>query len=182
MGQVILIGGGVRSGKSAFALSRARALGTRRVFVATAEPLDGEMDLRVQRHREERGDAFVTLEAPRELTQCLESITDADVVVVDCLTLFISNLMVQGLSSSQIEARIAELTACLVALPFPSIVVSNEVGLGIVPENAMARAFRDLAGRAHQQLGRAASEVYLGVMGQMLRLKPGPIEAVDFSV
>lgn len=181
-GQVILIGGGVRSGKSAFALSRARALGTRRVFVATAEPLDGEMDLRVQRHREERGAAFVTLEAPRELTRCLEGITDADVVVVDCLTLFISNLMVQGLSSTQIEARIAELASCLVALPFPSIVVTNEVGLGIVPENAMARAFRDLAGRAHQQLGRVASEVYLGAMGQILRLKPGPVEAVDFVV
>ncbi len=178
--QVILIGGGVRSGKSAFALTRASALGSRRVFVATAEALDDEMGYRVQRHQAERGDAFRTLEAPRELCACLQGITDADVVVIDCLTLFISNLMVDGLASSVIEQRIDELAVCLTKQPYHSIVVTNEVGLGIVPENAMARAFRDLAGRAHQVLGRVASEVYLGAMGQILRLKPGPVEAVDF--
>lgn len=171
----------MRSGKSAFALWRAQQLGTRRVFVATAEVLDGEMDERVLRHQQERGKAFRTIEAPRELTEILESIDDTDVVVVDCLTLWLTNLLVDGLSKAAIEARIDELGKCLEQLPFHTIFVSNEVGMGIVPDNALARAFRDLAGTAHQRLGARAHEVYVGVFGQLLRLKPGPVEAQVFE-
>ena len=171
----------MRSGKSAFALWRARQLGERRTFVATAQVLDGEMDERVARHKLERGQAFHTIEAPRALTDTLESIRDTDVVVVDCLTLWLTNLLVDGLARSEIEQRIDQLAKCLIQLPFHTILVSNEVGLGIVPDNAMARAFRDLAGTAHQRLGVCADEVYVGVFGQLLRLKPGPIEAQVFS-
>ncbi len=193
---LVLIGGGVRSGKSAFALERARAFGERLVFVATAEALDDEMRERVRRHRAERAGAFRTVECPRELVPCLRALfcsqgqaqppasthgaqageCSVDAVVIDCLTLWIANLMGEGLSESQIDARVVELAETLRRAPFHSVIVSNEVGLGIVPENAMARAFRDITGRAHQVLGRAAHELYFGVMGQLLRIKPAPIE------
>jgi adenosylcobinamide kinase/adenosylcobinamide-phosphate guanylyltransferase len=180
-GRIVLVGGGVRSGKSAFALARAQALGSRLAFVATAEALDDEMRLRIAAHRRERGARFRNEEWPRELVAGLRGLTDVDAVVVDCLTLWLSNLLLDGLSPQAIEARIQELVSCLAAAPFHSIVVSNEVGLGIVPDNALARAFRDVAGRAHQQLGAVADEVYLGVIGQLLRLKPGPIEVVGLA-
>lgn len=179
--RIVLVGGGVRSGKSAFALWRAGQLGARRAFVATAELLDDEMKKRVQRHQRERDPAYRTLEAPRELTRALRSIDDADVVVVDCLTLWLSNLLLDGLSSEAIEGRIMELAELLGERRRHTILVSNEVGLGIVPENALARAFRDLAGVAHQRIGASADEVYVGVFGQLLRLKPGPVEAQTFA-
>ncbi len=177
-GEFVLIGGGVRSGKSAFALERARRFGERLVFVATAEALDDEMRERASRHREERGSEFRTIECPRELVPCLREIRQVDAVVIDCLTLWISNLMMDGLGEHAIDARVCELAEFLRAAPFHSLLVSNEVGLGIVPENAMARAFRDSTGRAHQVLGRAATELYFGVMGQLLRIKPAPLELV----
>lgn len=178
--RIVLVGGGVRSGKSAFALARAEQLGARRVFVATAEVRDDEMRARVARHREERaGRHYRNLEVPRELAAALRGIDDADVVVVDCLTLWLSNLLLDGLEQAAIGERVRELCGVLEAYEAHTILVSNEVGLGIVPDNALARAFRDIAGSAHQQLGRIAHEVYVGVFGQLLRLKPGPVVAVD---
>lgn len=179
--RIVLVGGGVRSGKSAFALVRAAQLGARRVFVATAEALDDEMRRRVEKHQRERAADFRTLEAPRELCQALRTIEAADVVVVDCLTLWLTNLLVQGLSEAAIEARIQELVEVLCERRRHTVLVSNEVGLGIVPDNALARAFRDLAGLAHQRIGRCADEVYAGIFGQLLRLKPGPVEAQEFT-
>jgi adenosylcobinamide kinase/adenosylcobinamide-phosphate guanylyltransferase len=173
--RVVLVGGGVRSGKSAFALARAMELGTRRVFVATAEARDAEMRERAERHRAERGDAFETLETPRELVATLRGLRDVDVVVVDCLTLWLSNLLLDGLDTDALCARVEELADCLRARPLHAVIVTNEVGLGIVPDNALARAFRDATGRAHQILGAVADELYFGVMGQLLRLKPGPL-------
>lgn len=176
--RIVLVGGGVRSGKSAFALSRARALGERRLFVATAEAFDEEMRERAARHRAERGAEFRTLEEPRALVEALFAVDDVDVVVIDCLTLWLSNLLLGGLSAATIEQRVAALAECLRARPFHSVIVTNEVGMGIVPDNALSRAFRDVVGRAHQALGRVADEVYFGALGQMLRLKPAPMEAV----
>lgn len=176
--EFVLIGGGVRSGKSAFALERARRFGKRLVFVATAEALDDEMRERASRHREERGSGFRTIECPRDLVPCLREIQEVDAVVIDCLTLWISNLMMDGLSASAIDERVRALADTLSSLPFHSLIVTNEVGLGIVPENAMARAFRDATGRAHQVLGQVATEMYFGVLGQLLRLKPAPLELV----
>lgn len=172
------MGGGVRSGKSAFALERARELGRRRVFVATGEALDDEMRARVLLHREERGPDFRTIEAPRELVAALSRVDTADVVVIDCMTLWLSNLMLDGLSDAAIAARVNDLCETLVQRRFHALIVTNEVGLGIVPENALARRFRDVVGRTHQRLGAIADEAYFGVMGQLLRLKPSPVEVV----
>jgi adenosylcobinamide kinase/adenosylcobinamide-phosphate guanylyltransferase len=177
----VLVGGGVRSGKSAFALFRAAQLGDRRVFVATAEALDDEMRRRVDKHQRERSADYRTLEAPRALCAALRAIEDADVVVIDCLTLWLTNLLLAGHSEGEIERAIAELVTLLCERRYHTVLVSNEVGLGIVPDNALARSFRDLTGIAHQRIGVCADEVYAGLFGQLLRLKPGPVEAQVFT-
>lgn len=175
-GRIILIGGGARSGKSAFALARARSLGARRVFVATAEASDGEMRERIARHQAERGPDFETVEAPLDLTGALRSLDGAEVVLVDCLTLWISNLLLAGLSDAEVLAKVSELAQLLAASRFHALLVTNEVGMGLVPESALGRRFRDLAGRVHQRLARVADEVYLAALGLMLRLRPEPVE------
>ncbi len=177
--RIVLIGGGVRSGKSAFALTRAEQLGERRVFVATAEARDDEMRLRVRDHREERGQRYRTLEAPRELESTLRELRDVDVVVIDCLTLWLSNLLLDGLDAPALQQRVQGLAEELLRRRFHALVVTNEVGLGIVPDNALARTFRDVTGRAHQTLGRIADELYFGMMGQLVRLKPSPLETLS---
>jgi adenosylcobinamide kinase/adenosylcobinamide-phosphate guanylyltransferase len=175
----ILIGGGVRSGKSAYALERARTLGTRRVFIATAEAFDDDMRERARRHRDERGDEFVTVEAPRLLVPALlEASRRADVVVIDCLTLWLSNLLLEGLLQAEIALRVRELCELLPTLAAHVVVVSNEVGMGVVPESSLGRAFRDVSGAAHQALAGQAHELYFALMGQLMRLRPGPIELV----
>jgi adenosylcobinamide kinase/adenosylcobinamide-phosphate guanylyltransferase len=174
-GRTILVGGGARSGKSRFALGYARRLGARRIFVATGQGLDEEMRARIASHRQERGDAFTTIEAPVELPAVLAEV-EADVVVVDCLTLWLSNLLVAEMSPAAIETRVEALVEVLGRRRFEALVVSNEVGMGVVPQTPLGRAFRDLSGRAHQRLARAADEIYLAVMGILLRVHPGPIE------
>ncbi|WP_437485639.1 bifunctional adenosylcobinamide kinase/adenosylcobinamide-phosphate guanylyltransferase [Sorangium sp. So ce1014] len=177
--RIALVGGGVRSGKSAFALSLARSLGARRAFIATAEPFDDEMRARIAAHARERGDEFTTLEEPVALPERIASLTGVDVVVVDCLTLWLSNLLLrdetEGRELDRIEARIEDLAAAVESAAPHVVLVSNEVGMGIVPESRLGRAFRDLAGRAHQRLNRSASELYVAVMGAILRLRPGPV-------
>lgn len=176
--RIVLIGGGVRSGKSEFALVRARGFGPRRAFVATAQAFDAEMRARIDAHKKERDSSFVTIEAPLDLEPVFRTQIDVDVIVVDCLTLWLSNLMMTDADDATIEASIDQLVRAA-AEATPSLVfVTNEVGLGIVPENALARRFRDHAGRLHRRLATRADEVYLGAMGVMLRLVPGPIERV----
>jgi adenosylcobinamide kinase/adenosylcobinamide-phosphate guanylyltransferase len=175
-GRTVLVGGGARSGKSAFALAYARTLGARRIFVATAEAFDQEMEARIARHREERGGAFTTVEAPRDLPGALARIDDADVVVVDCLTLWLSNLLLDELAPPAIHERIEALAAVLARRRFHAVLVTNEVGMGLVPETPLGRAFRDLTGWAHQRLARAADEIYLAALGIVLRVHPGPVE------
>jgi adenosylcobinamide kinase/adenosylcobinamide-phosphate guanylyltransferase len=172
----ILVGGGARSGKSSFALERARALGPRRVFLATGQALDAEMAARVAAHRASRGADFATLEEPLAVPRALASLDGADVVVVDCLTLWLANLLLRGDAEERILAQVDDLVATLARAPFHAVLVTNEVGMGVVPDNALARAFRDLAGIAHQRLARAADEVYVAVLGLVLRLRPGPVE------
>lgn len=171
--RLILVGGGARSGKSAYALAHARAAGTRRVYVATAQPEDDEMRERIMRHRAERGAELETVEEPFDLAGALRRSAAADVVLVDCLTLWLANRLLRG------EYPEAVLVALDAALAGPrarcTIVVTNEVGMGIVPENALARAFRDLAGRAHQRIAVAADEVYVAILGTVLRLRPAPV-------
>lgn len=170
---IVLVGGGVRSGKSRFALARAEALGARRVFVATAEAGDGEMSDRITRHQAERGDRFRTVEAPIELAAALRSI-DADVVVIDCITLWLSNLLVRD--TPRIDQHVDALTDALTRLPMHAVVVTNEVGMGVVPPSPLGRAFRDLAGTAHQRLAAIAGEIHLAALGVVLRLRPSPVE------
>jgi adenosylcobinamide kinase/adenosylcobinamide-phosphate guanylyltransferase len=170
--QLILIGGGVRSGKSTFALGLARRLGRRRLFVATAEARDDEMRCRIQRHREERGGEFDTTEEPLDLARVIRGDTTHDVILIDCLTLWLTNHL---LAVADSEAVLRQLDGLVVALGERRghvIIVTNEVGLGIVPDSELGRQFRDLAGAAHQRLSRQADEVYFAMLGTMLRLKP----------
>jgi adenosylcobinamide kinase/adenosylcobinamide-phosphate guanylyltransferase len=176
-GKVILVGGGARSGKSRFALEYARKLGERRLFVATAEACDAEMRERILRHQEERGADFTTVEEPLHLARLLGQAQDIDVIVVDCLTLWLSNLLMREASIKPIESCVAEVVTVLKQRRQHVILVSNEVGLGLVPESALGRIFRDVAGRTHQQLAAEADEVYFATMGLIVRLLPEPVKA-----
>ena len=173
MGTVTLITGGARSGKSAHALTLAQqASGARRFFIATAEALDDEMRERIAHHRAGRSADFATIEEPIAIGAVLLELTSrADVVVVDCLTLWISNLLMTRRSDEEILAEARGLADAMAGAPFASIVVTDEVGAGIVPENAMARRFRDLLGWTNQALAQAAERVLLMVAGYPLRVK-----------
>lgn len=177
--RVILVGGGVRCGKSAFALTRARSLGARRAFVATAQAFDTEMKDRIALHRRERGGDFQTIEESIALPASLDALRDVDVVVVDCVTLWLSNLLLRDEPSRQILQRVDELTEVLYRRAFHAVVVTNEVGMGVVPETPLGRAFRDLCGLAHQRLARRADEIHLAILGAVLRIKPAPVEIQD---
>jgi adenosylcobinamide kinase/adenosylcobinamide-phosphate guanylyltransferase len=169
----ILIGGAVRSGKSDLALRLGRRLGRRRAFIATAEARDAEMRDRIEQHRRERGPEFETYEEPIRVPELLGDVKGIDVVVLDCLTLWLSNLLGRGDKASDILHQVDVLTQVLAPRPFHTIIVTNEVGMGIVPDHALGRVFRDIAGAAHRRLSPVADEIYLGVLGSMLRIKPG---------
>lgn len=177
MTELVLVGGGVRSGKSAFALAVARRLGARRAFVATAQAFDREMEERITAHRAEREGEFTTIEAPLDLPGALGAAADggADVVVVDCLTLWLSNLLLRGDSAAQAAGEVERLAAALARRRLHAVLVTNEVGMGVVPEHALGRLFRDVAGRAHQRLARDADRIYLAALGCVLRLRPAPV-------
>lgn len=166
-----LVLGGARSGKTAHAQNRAESIAAPMhrplVMIATAQAFDAEMSDRIARHQADRDDRWTTVEAPLELTAALAALTPDDVCVVDCLTLWLSNLM---LAEADIEAAFDALVAAVVACPADLLLVSNEVGWGVVPDNALARAFRDHAGRLHQRLAKIAEETVLIVAGLPLRL------------
>jgi adenosylcobinamide kinase / adenosylcobinamide-phosphate guanylyltransferase len=180
----VLVGGGARSGKSRWALERALSLGSSGLFVATAEASDDEMRERIGRHREERGARWRTALAPFELPAALDAAFagPCDVVLVDCLTLWLSNLLVHGATGDAALARVDELRAALGRRRMPVVLVTNEVGMGLVPESPLGRLFRDVAGLAHQRLARDADELVVAIMGILLRLRPGPVALVDGSI
>lgn len=165
-----LVLGGARSGKSAFAqrAAEAAAAGRAPIMIATGQAFDDEMRDRIARHQAERGDAWRTIEAPIELARALDELEADDVAVVDCLTLWLTNVILAdqdaGSARSDLLSAVARCRARL-------WLVGNEVGLGIVPENALARLFRDEAGRLHQALAAVADEVTLMVAGLPLRVK-----------
>jgi adenosylcobinamide kinase/adenosylcobinamide-phosphate guanylyltransferase len=175
--RIVLIGGGVRSGKSAFAVQLADRLGARRVFVATAIAYDDEMRERIARHRRERGDRFQTHEEPYELPERVRSLADADVVVVDCLTLWIANLLLRKEAADRILERVDELVRVLEARRFHAVLVTNEVGMSVHPETALGRRFQDVTGWAHQRVSRAADDIYLAVLGTILHVHPSALTA-----
>ena len=177
--RLILIGGGARSGKSRFAVGCAQALGAQRLFVATAERSDDEMRERIARHLADRaGAGFDTLEEPRALAEAIDADRDHDVILVDCLTIWISNLLVAGVPAEAVQERVGALLAVLARRRSHVVIVSNEVGMGLVPETPLGRVFRDVTGLAHQRLAAVADELYLAAMGVLLRLRPGPVEIV----
>lgn len=168
-GHTIFVLGGARSGKSALAERLATETGLQRHYVATGEARDEEMRRRIARHRADRGSGWTTHEVPLELSACLERTGTPDrVVLVDCLTLWLTNLM---LADADIGAATAGLVEQVQRHRGRLILVSNEVGLGIVPDNRMAREFRDHAGRLHQHVAAAADEVYFVAAGLPLRMK-----------
>ncbi len=172
--RLTLITGGARSGKSRYALALAQhcAPSGRAFFLATAQVLDQEMAERVARHRSARPARFETVEEPVAVAARLKSLEGAAAVaVIDCLTLWVSNLLCAGLSDAAVLGETELLTTALRSVSFPTIVVSGETGCGIVPENQLARRFRDLLGAANQQIGAAADALVLMVAGHPLRVK-----------
>lgn len=179
MGKITFITGGARSGKSSLALSLASGNSSgqeaKRVFIATLGPLDEDLDEemkgRVEQHRRERGAEWETIEEPLDIARLIAGLDGKyDAVVLDCLTLWLSNVMLSGREPlGEMDAFIAAIKKTEGAL----FIVSNEVGMGIVPENAVAREFRDLAGRLNQAVAEAATEVYLTVSGIPVRIKGG---------
>ena len=167
--RTILVLGGARSGKSAYAESLIRAAAPLATYLATAEAWDGEMADRIAHHRAARGPGWQTIEEPLDLVGTLRRVSAPDrPVLVDCLTLWLSNLMHAG---CDIAAETAALASCLADIAGPVVLVSNEVGQGIVPDNALARAFRDHAGRLHQAVASAAEQVVFVTAGLPMVLK-----------
>lgn len=161
--------GGARSGKTGVALSRAEASGLMPVMVATAQAFDAEMEARIAAHRAERDGRWGLIEEPLALARVLGEASAPDrVLVVDCLTLWLSNTLFAG---SDVEGAIETLAEAFAAVSGPVIVVSNEVGLGIVPENALARRFRDLQGRLNRSVAAVADRVTLVVAGLEVAVK-----------
>jgi adenosylcobinamide kinase / adenosylcobinamide-phosphate guanylyltransferase len=177
--KIILITGGARSGKSSYALELAESISTKRLFVATCPRLDAEMSERVRRHQEERrGRGWVTIESEMDLPGVLSDETEGfDVVLIDCITLWVNNILFadEGQDLVLNDQRIAALcTEWLVSAQHFNgtvICVTNEVGLGIVPDNPLARKYRDLVGTCNQLIGKIASEVILVSCGIPLFLK-----------
>jgi len=182
MAAKILILGGLRSGKSRFAVDLATRSGRPVLFVATATAGDEEMSKRIEAHRSARPSGWRTLEAPREVGRSvLAGLGDAGVVLVDCITLLVSNVMHPGGRASRagqetlegaVRDEIEALLKCMEEAPADFIVVSNEVGSGIVPANRLARVYSELLGHANQMVAAKADEVYLMVAGIPVRVKP----------
>lgn len=176
----VLVLGGARSGKTGFAERLAMRAGERPAYLATAEALDGEMRDRVQTHQRQRQGRFSTIEEPINLSEAIAAAArDHDVILVDCLTLWITNLL--G-NNEDVAAAVEDLASMLLQLDGVQVIlVSNEVGLGIVPDNPMARSFRDLAGSAHQRLAEICSDVHFIVAGLPMTLK-GTVAVEEASV
>ncbi len=185
MGKLILVTGGARSGKSTYAENKAKEFGTQVLYIATAKPIDEEMEMRIARHRAQRPAGWVTLEAYKELDLELESISKGkNVVMLDCITVMVSNLMLDEswewdeLSRERVEEieqtimhQIERLITFIKTQEIPFILVTNEVGLGVVPPSAMGRDFRDIGGRVNQLLARVSEEVYFCVSGIPVKIK-----------
>jgi adenosylcobinamide kinase/adenosylcobinamide-phosphate guanylyltransferase len=165
---IILITGGARSGKSVRAESRARGYPGQPIYIATAEALDAEMSERIALHRARRANAWIEREVPLALVEALDATDGGGARLVDCLTLWLSNLMHANRDWSKEALRLAN---TLGSQRSPVVLVTNEVGLGIVPDNALARAFRDASGLTNQMIAKVADEVEFVVAGLPMRLK-----------
>ncbi|WP_419901237.1 bifunctional adenosylcobinamide kinase/adenosylcobinamide-phosphate guanylyltransferase [Kiloniella sp.] len=167
--------GGARSGKSSYAEQLVENQSGDCLYVATATVWDAEMEDRIDEHRSRRGGRWTTYEEPLELVRCLKNIARPDAtILVDCLTLWVTNLMMEG-RDPDVEG--AQLVASLTELDSPVVLVSNEVGLGIVPMDKMSRDFRDYAGRLHQRLAAVVPSVTFMVSGLPMQVKPSLVQS-----
>ena len=168
--KIIFITGGARSGKSSFAVAEASRINGRKAYIATAEALDEEMRQRIENHKRQRGDEWDTYEEPIRIADVIKKTEGKySVIVIDCLTLWLSNVMNSGLDiKAEIECLISSLLT-----PYSSLmyIVSNEVGMGIVPENEMARKFRDMAGILNQKIAEVSDRVYMVIAGIPIKIK-----------
>jgi adenosylcobinamide kinase/adenosylcobinamide-phosphate guanylyltransferase len=168
----VLVLGGARSGKSAYAQSLAEAAAPERIYLATAEAGDAEMADRIARHQQTRGSGWTTREEALDLVEAMAAeARPGRVVLVDCLTLWLTNLMFSG---RDVEAETGRLVQAVGALRGPAIIVSNEVGLGLVPDNRLGRDFRDRQGRANAAVARAIDAVVFLAAGLPTLIKPAP--------
>lgn len=165
--------GGTRSGKSRFALEQASVYEGKKAYIATAQALDNEMKVRIEKHKEQRGPDWDTYEELLRISEVLKKVgTSHSAIIIDCLTLWLSNLM---LADKNVENEIESFRSTLDAQRSTLFIVSNEVGMGIVPENELARKFRDMAGALNQKIAEIADEVYLVTAGIPIKIK-GPKE------
>jgi adenosylcobinamide kinase/adenosylcobinamide-phosphate guanylyltransferase len=185
MGKLILVTGGARSGKSRFAEKKASDFGDRVLYIATAVAFDEEMKERIRRHRQQRPSGWETLEAYRDFETSLPGLlAGRDTVLLDCVTVMVSNILLQkamdweGISVEEINAvekevdsQVRSLLSIIKNAEIPFVLVTNELGMGVVPPYALGRAFRDIAGRVNQILAGEAEEVYLCVSGIPMKIK-----------
>lgn len=172
MGKIIFIVGGARSGKSSFALKKAKKYGGKIAFIATCLARDKEMKKRVALHKEARPRNWHTFENPKDMTKTLlKAGSYFDTIVIDCLTLLVSEYMLRRFSQKDIEGEFCSMVKTLKKIKSRCIIVSNEVGLGIVPNNKLARDFRDIAGRMNQLMAGNSDEVFFTVSGIPWKIK-----------
>lgn len=185
MGSLILVTGGARSGKSSFAEAKAKEFGSNILYVATAQPFDDEMKERISRHKAQRPESWETFEGYKNLDMELDAlISGKHAVLLDCITIMVSNLMMdtsqdwEGLPremvaeiESSVQHQLERLISFVKMNNVPFVLVTNEVGLGVVPPSAMGRDFRDIAGRVNQLLAKTADEVYFCVSGIPVKIK-----------
>ncbi len=163
-----LVLGGARSGKSAWAERLVRVAARPKVYIATAQAFDGEMEERIAQHKQQRGDGWTLIEAPSDIAGALAGMDSGSVVLIDCLTLWLGNRM---LAEADIAAEAAALLDVLAEAPVPVVCVSNEVGMGLVPDNALGRKFRDAQGALNRDLAARADLVVFVAAGLPLVLK-----------
>ena len=173
MKEIIFVIGGCRSGKSSYAMQTAEKMTEeKKIFIATCVPRDDEMKRRVARHQKERSQTWVTVEAPLKLPEAiLQNSRSGNVILVDCLTLWVSNLLMETGDESKIEEAISQFINAIEKAAGPVVLVSNEVGTGIVPENALARQYRDIIGRVNQAVAKTADKVIWMVAGIPVKIK-----------
>ena len=181
MGQIILVTGGSRSGKSSWAQKKAESMSIHRVFIATCPVIDDEMSERIRKHRQLRDErTWRTIEETLDIAGAIDSSHEFPVALIDCLTLWINNLMYRAEKDNTVITETTVTMECLrvitAAKQHPGFVlfVTNEVGMGIVPENTQARLYRDLAGRCNQVFAEACDSVVLMVSGLPLEIKNSP--------
>lgn len=173
----VMVTGGVRSGKSRYAEEMAAKLGGKVTYLATAQALDVEMEERIERHQQRRPNDWKTIEEPLEVITVLSRCQKGDTVLLDCLILYLSNLFFKyaelpiGSQEQIISEKVADLAETVKRSKANVIIVTNEIGWGVVPDNSLARRFRDMAGTANQKLAAVCDEVYLLVSGLPIRIK-----------